>query len=117
LKQPFPKENNHKGFSNTTLEFDKKNEDVFLSIPNIQQDFLENSIDENFKKDFLEVETKENTKVESESFNSILNNRQEVKLDNHNLTSIKTESFLERNKRKILICVLILILSLVFIKL
>jgi len=57
--QSFIKENNGNGVINSTFHFDdKKENDVVLCISNINNcdDFLENSLDSNFKKDFLQTE-------------------------------------------------------------
>lgn len=118
------------GMNNSTFVFDpKKDNDVVLCVSNIKNhdDFLEESIDSNFKKDFLTLECftskhdkEETTKIESENSNNNSHNIINTKEDTeHNITTVAPKPHFIR-KHKLIIgaaaALGLILLSIVLIK-
>jgi len=120
----FMKENNAGGVINSTFHFDEKKEnDVVLCISNINNcdDFLENSLDSNFKKDFLQTERtqrtdrqliKDNTNSDFEMSNNNINHC----LVTENKCVDEDKGFFKKHKYKVVFAsVLVLVLLILII--
>jgi len=120
------KVNNQAGVNNSTFLFDEKKEnDIVLCISNLNNnnDFLENSIDSNFKKEILstnsklvggETNTESKTDLEISQHTNRLNNS--INNENLNLLTARQESFFRGKKcRFIVLMLLILVIILLSI--
>lgn len=112
------KVNNQAGLNNSTFIFDdKKENDIVLCISNLSNnnDFLENSIDSNFKKEILSTNSKlvggeTNTESKSDLEISHQTNRLNNTSNNENLNLLtsKKESFLKSKKCRLIVMVLLI---------
>ena len=123
IHHSFMKVNNFGNINNSTFVFDEKKEnDVVICISNLgDNDFLENSLDSNFKREILNTNTrfipdKKNNELEI-SHNTQLNhiNISKEETENVNLLKVHRESFIKRNKYGIIISVIFILIVVILL--